>query len=412
MRKLPLPLLIIILAVVIFVVLRATRPTPETVTPAERSWRVDTQVIEPQKLQPRLTLYGQLESPQRFTVVAPLSGRIAELPVRDGQQVAQGELLVALDEADIAPRLLQAEAELADAEAQLASERAAHRNDQRALELEQRIQANAEAALARMQRLVERELAPRAELDNAEDTMERAALTVANRQRSIETFAHREAALQARVQRSKSALESMQRDAKRSRFAAPYDAIVSQPQVAVGDQVNANQALLELYPLAGMEVRATLPQVYSQAYLQALAEGSTIRADTLDEPIIGLTLVRIAGRADASGVEAIFQLDAPAPSLRVGNLLAMSATRPTQENSVALPHSALYGNDTIYALKDGRMHRLSVQRLGETRDEQGERKVLVGSPELVAGMQIVITHLPNAMQGLKVDTSAADEEQP
>lgn len=412
MRKPPLPLIIIIIAVVVFVVLRAMRPTPEPVSPGERSWRVETKVIQPQALQPRLTLYGQLESPQRFTVVAPLAGRIAELPVRDGQQVAEGELLVALDEADIAPRLLQAEAELADAEAQLASERTGQRNDQRALELEQRILANAEAALARMQRLVERELAPRAELDNAEDTMERAALTVANRQRSIDTFAHREAALQARVQRSQSALDSMQRDAERSRFVAPYDAIVSQLQVAVGDQVNANQALFGLYPLAGMEVRAALPQVYSQAYLQALAAGETIRAETLDEPVVTLTLVRIAGQADASGVEALFQLDEPAPSLRIGNLLALSATRPTRENSVALPHSALYGNDTIYALEDGRMQRLQVERLGETRDEQGERRVLVGSPDLVAGMQIIVTHLPNAMQGLKVDTAADDEEQP
>lgn len=412
MRKPPLPLIIVVVAVVVFVVLRVTRPTPDAVEPSERSWRVETLAIQPQAMQPRLTLYGQLESPERFTVVAPLAGRIGELPVRDGQLVAEGELMVALDEADIAPRLLQAEAELADAEAQLASERAGQRNDQRALQLEQRILTNAEAALARMQRLVDRELAPRAELDNAEDTQERAALTVANRQRSIDTFTHREASLQARIKRAASALESMQRDAERSRFIAPYAAIVSQPQVAVGDQVNANQALFELYPLDGMEVRAVVPQVYSQAYLQALAEGVPISAQTLDEPIVEMTLVRIAGRADAGGVEALFRLDQPAPGLRVGSLLALSATRPMRENSVALPHSALYGNDTVYALEDGRMQRLTVERLGETRDAEGERRVLVGSDELQAGMEIIITHLPNAMQGLKVDTADDDEEQP
>lgn len=412
MRKLPLPLLITLLAVVVFVLLRMTRPEPETAQPTERSWRVETRIIEPRVLQPRLTLYGQLESPEAFTVVAPLAGRIAELPVRDGQQVATGELLVALDEADIAPRLLQAEAELADAEAQLASERAGQRNDQRALELEQRILANAEAALARMQRLVERELAPRAELDNAEDMLERAALTVANRQRSIDTFSHREAALLARVQRSQALLESSRRDAERSRFVAPFAGIVSQPQVAVGDQVNPNQALLALYPLEGLEVRATLPQAYSQSYLQALAEGVRIEAESLTEPALPMTLVRIAGQADASGVEALFRLDQAAPDLRLGSLLALSAARPSRQHSVALPHSALYGNDTLYALQNGRMQRISVERLGETRGADGSRQVLVGSEQLQAGMEIIITHLPNAMQGLKVDTAATDGKQP
>ncbi|HDZ55632.1 MAG TPA: biotin/lipoyl-binding protein [Pseudomonas xinjiangensis] len=407
MRKRLVPVLIIALGVIGFIVLKATRSVPEPVTPQERSWRVETLQIQPDAFQPSLTLYGQLESPLRFTSMAPMAGRIAQLPVRDGQLVNQGSLLVALDDADIEPRLQQARAEVADIEAQLASARTEHANDLQALDLEERIQANATRALERMQQLVTRELAPRAELEAATDAQDRAALTVAIRRRSIEAYPSRLASLEARLESATAALDSMRRDAERSRFNAPFDGVVGEVQVAEGDQVAANAPLLDFYPLHGMELRATVPQIYSQALVEALARGETLSATTLEmDPPLQLTLRRIAGQADARGVEALFTLDQPHPGLRVGNLLAISVARPARDNSVALPYSAIYGNRTIYQLVEGRMHRLQIERVGEILMESGERWVLVSSSDLAPGMQIITTHLPNAMQGLRVDASA------
>lgn len=407
MRKRLVPLLIVAFGILIFVVLRLTRDVPAPATPQERSWRVETLAIQPDSFQPSLTLYGQLESPSRFTVTAPMVGRIGSLPVRDGDLVSAGSQLVALDDADIEPALQQARADLADAEAQLAGERLAHANDREALELERRIRANAERALERSRQLVERRLAPQSELDNVTDALDRAALTVAIRQRSIEGHPSRLAGLQARVERARAALDSMQRDAERSRFHAPFDGVVGQVRVAIGDRVAANAALLDYYPLAGMELRATLPQVYSAAFVDALARGQTLKAVTLEEPTLELTLRRIAGQADPRGVEAIFSLDQPHPGLRVGNLLAVSVARPAQEQSVALPYTALYGNDTVYQLVEGRMQRIGVQRVGEVLMESGERWVLVSAAELQPGMQIITTHLPNAISGLRVETASS-----
>ncbi len=408
MRKRLVPLLIVAFGVMIFIVLRMTREVPAPASPQERSWRVETLAIEPDAFQPSLTLYGQLESPARFTVTAPMAGRIGSLPVRDGDLVSAGSLLIALDDADIEPNLQQARADLADAEAQLAAERLAHANDQQALELEQRIRANASRALERAQQLVQRQLIPQAELDNATDTLDRAALTVSIRQRSIEGHPSRLAGLQARVDRARAALESMQRDVERSRFRAPFDGVVGEVRVAVGDRVAGNTALLDYYPLAGMELRATLPQLHSAAFVDALTRGQTLQAVSLDmAPPLTLTLRRIAGQADARGVEAIFSLDEPSLGLRLGNLLAISVARPAQSGSVALPYTALYGNDTVYQLVDGRMQRVRVERLGEVLMESGDRWVLVRSAELEPGMQIITTHLPNAIQGLRVETTAA-----
>jgi len=97
MRKRLTPLLIVVVGIIIFILLRVTRDQPEPLGTQERAWRVATEAIAPDAFQPRLTLYGQLESPRRFTVVAPLAGRIAALPASDGSHIKAGELVVALD---------------------------------------------------------------------------------------------------------------------------------------------------------------------------------------------------------------------------------------------------------------------------------------------------------------------------
>lgn len=410
MRKRLVPLLIILVGIIGFIVLKATRSEPEPVTQQERAWRVETLVVDPQARQPSLTLYGQLESPRRFTVVAPMGGRIDRLPARDGQTVEDGELLVALDEQDIEPRVRQAEADLADARAQLSREEIEHASDLQALKLEQRILENARKGLSRVQQLVERELVSRTELESAQDLAERAALTVAVRQRSIESHASRLAALQARTERAQATFETVQRDAQRSQFVAPFDGVVAQVQVAPGDQVTANQALLDFYPVEALELRATLPQIHALDFTQALAAGDTLVAHTLDTAApMSMTLQRIAGQADATGVEALFVLDQPAPGLRLGNLLAISVPKPAAPQSIAVPYSALYGNQTVYALEEGRMRRIEVERVGETLMDSGERWLLVRSSELTPGTRVITTHLPNAMQGLKVDTAPKDD---
>jgi multidrug efflux pump subunit AcrA (membrane-fusion protein) len=409
MRKRLVPLIIIVIGVIGFLVLKATRSVPEPVTPQERTWRVEVLEVDLESHQPSLTLYGQLESPRLFTVVAPMTGRIDLLPARDGQTVEQGTLLVALDEQDIEPMVARAQADLADASAQLARESIEHASDLKALALEERILDNARKGRGRVEQLVERQLVSPTELESTQDLFERAALTVAVRQRSIESHSSRLSALQARVNRAQSTLESVQRDAARSRFAAPFDGVVANVQVAPGDQVTNNQSLLDFYPVEGLELRATLPQIHALDFTQALAAGQTLVARTLETtPPLTMTLQRIAGQADATGVEAIFVLDQSAAGLRLGNLLAITVPKLAAPDSVALPYSALYGNRTVYALEGGRMSRVEVERIGETVMDQGERWLLVRSPQLKPGMQIIITHLPNAMQGLKVDTVASD----
>ncbi len=414
MLKRLLPLLILALGIAGFMALRLTRPEAPPAVPEERSWRVEALTVAHAEHVPVLPLFGELVAPERVSLVAPIAARVAERPVRDGQRVSEGTLLVALDDADLLPPLRQAEAELADLEAQVANERLRHDNDRRALERERELLASANRQLERNRSLVERNMASQAELDNARDAVARARLNVTTLESAVAEHPSRRASLEARLARARSAQETAQRDLERGRVLAPFDGVVSGVQVAPGDQVAARAPLLSLFPADGLELRARVPHRFQTELAASLERGETLGA-TAEEGGQRFVLSGLAGDSDPAGTEAILTLDGQASGLRPGALVAVLLERPTVSDALAVPFAALHGSDLLYRIDDdSRLQRLRVERLGETLGPDGERWLLVraaGAVErLAAGDRVIATHLPNAMQGLRVEVAEDQDE--
>ena len=406
-RKL-LPLLMIALGIAGFLLLKATRPEPAEVSATERSWLVQVQKVNPTRATPVLPLYGEVVAPDLQTITATLAGRIDRLPVREGQQVSEGDLLIALDSADIEPVLAQARAQVADLEAQVRSEQVRYRNDQQSLESEKAILDNARRQFERIQSLVERNLASRENLEAATDALARAELTVRTRERAIAEHPARLQSLEARLSQARASLSTAELDGERAVSTAPFDGMVTNLQVAAGDQVSRNQALLSIYPIQGLEVRARVPQMYLGELVDALAGGATLTA-TAEDSGLRFELVRFVGLSDPAGTEAVLELNGESGALRPGALQPLLLQRPARDNLITIPFSALYGADSVYIMTDdNRMQRVTVQRVGEALSENGERRLLIASEHLKPGMRLITTHLPNAITGLKV--KLADSE--
>ncbi|MFO7530093.1 MAG: biotin/lipoyl-binding protein [Marinobacter sp.] len=401
MLKRLLPLIILAIGIAGFVFLKATRPEPTEVSVSERSWQVDVQTVQPGAHTPVLPLYGEIVAPEQVDITATLSGRVAERPVAEGQDVREGDLLLTLSEEDIAPVLAQARAQVADLEAQIRSEQVRFRNDLRALESEQAILENARRQFERIQSLVARNLASRENLEAATDGLARAELTVSIRQRAIDEHPARLQSLESKLEQTQANLTSVQRDAERARVVARFDGVVTGIQVAAGDQVARNERLLSIYPVKGLELRARVPEVFRAELLDALARGDRLVATAGTGH--RFRLVRFAGLADPAGTEAILELIGEPGGLRPGGLLPVTLQRPPRPDSVAVPFSALYGAGSVYLMgDDGRMQRVEVQRIGEARSSNGERQLLIAGDGLVPGSRLITTHLPNAITGLKV----------
>ena len=409
MLKRLLPLIILAVGVLVFIALKATRPEPAEVTATERSWRVEVQAITPGSQVPVLPLYGEVLAPDQQTITATLAGRVAERPVSEGMSVKQGDLLLALDEADIGPALAQARAQVDDLDAQISSEQVRYRNDQEALKSEQAIVANARRQFERIESLVGRNLASRENLEAATDALARAELTVSTRQRAIQEHPARLQSLEAKLAQARANLAATERDVDRARVVAPFDGVVTGIEVAVGDQVSRNEPLLTVYPTRGLEVRARVPQVFQNELITALGQGQTLTA--ISDNGHEFVLARFAGLSDPAGTEAVLELQGEPGGLRPGALLPLTLERPARQQAVDVPFSALYGADSVYLMtEDGRMQRVEVERIGEARSENGERRLLIAGEQLTPGARLITTHLPNAVTGLKVELAGTDGE--
>ncbi|MFN3986167.1 MAG: efflux RND transporter periplasmic adaptor subunit [Rhodocyclaceae bacterium] len=386
MRRL-LALVILAAAIGGFLWLKASRPVPPPVEPRERVWRIAAETFSPEALSPTLTLYGRIEAPDRVRSAAPVAGRIDELRVRDGDRVSAGQVLLRMDERDLQPRLAQARAEVE-------RERIRARADRDALVQERTLLQLAETKLARFDRLTSARLGTETAADQAREEVSRARLAVTLREQAI-------AEHPARLVQLESRLEEAERDAARGEVTAPFDARVGKVEVAAGDQVQAGQTLLALYPSGELYLRARLPVVHVTELRDALARGERLPARlTFGGLRLEATLVRIAGEADARGVEVLLRLDDDA-TVPVGAFVDAELQRPRAEGVLALPFAALHGGDRVYQVIDGRLRAREVERIGERRDH-GEPRMIVRVRDFSADAPLMVTHLPNAIDGLAV----------
>jgi len=399
-----LPILILAAGIGIFQLLRATRPVQEPPQVQERVWRVEAQTARLDHLAPELELYGRVETPALLRATAAAAAWVAEVRVRDGDRVRQGDVLLSLDERDFLHRIAQAEAEVADLRSQLASERNRVETDRLALVQEQRLLEIAEAAVARQERLKTQRVGAEQTLDEADQARTQRALAVSNREMSIADHPARLAALQARLERADARLDELRLEFERATIRAPHDGIITGVEVTTGDQVARGAVLVRLYAADSLEVRARIPAPFQDELLAALARGEALLATAqIGGETVALELDRLAGAADPSGVDGLFQVHGDPARLRLGQMLTLRLQRPPREAVLAVPFSAVYGSNRIYLIEDGRLRGIDVEGLGGRIGANGEERLLVQSPALTDGARIAITHMPNAMDGLPVE---------
>ena len=397
------PLIILAIGVAIFVLLKITQSSAIPVTPSERSWRVQTLVAKPQQLAPSLTLYGQIETPALVEASAPKKGRVALIHVREGDSIKKGDVLLVLDKRDFTPRLVQAESGVAELKGQIQSEQSRYKADKQAYAYEKSILQLEQSAVKRARMLKDKKLGSVAALEEAETKLKRQQLAYTDRKLALDDHASRLQQLKARLTNAQADVELAQLDLERSQVIAPFDGFVEKLSVSAGNQVQENQALLSFYSTEQLEVRAKIPTAFQDEIQKALQnkQGLSAKARYAGASML-LELSRLAGMADAGGIDALFSFSSGSEWVKPGSSISLSLKRPNQKNVIVLPYSAIYDNNRVYRVVDNYLQRVKVQVVGNYLDENNE-KLLVYSDEVQPGDKILITHLPNAMMGLKVE---------
>jgi RND family efflux transporter MFP subunit len=400
------PLVIVLVAIATFMGLKQSKPEKVVIDQPETIWRVNTVPVNIQQISPEITLYGRVETPRNSTLKSALVADVLSIEVLEGAEVTAGQLLLTLDDTDMQLSVLQGQADLAEIEALMAAENQRFKRDQSLLEQQTSLLQLADNAVTRSKKLEQSRLASQATLDDAQATKQRQLVTLKGLNFDIAEHPARQAQLQAQFKRAQALLKQAEVDLERTKITAPFSGRISQLSVSIGDRVRAGDTLISLYDLDNLEVRAQIPGRYIDQVNEMMNHSEVLEAKaSLNNNSLAFKLERLSGevKVDSGGIDGLFSISGNQYAIALGTFIELKLKLAQQNDIVALPFNALYGLDHVYRLKDGYLQSVSIERVGESTNEQGQKQLLLRSQDLQQGDQIVSTQLPNAITGLRVE---------
>ncbi|MGL6488784.1 efflux RND transporter periplasmic adaptor subunit [Aeromonas hydrophila] len=311
--------------------------------PQPRQVNIRAQTVSQSLAEPSIKLVSKLAANRSVVISPEVTGRIVKIAVRSGQQVKQGDVLIALD--------------AGKQQAELAEQSASVRDESR--------------KLRDMRRLVARGAITTSELEGQEATVAQA---------------------QARADAAKYELSLRT-------LLAPFDGSVSLIDLSEGALVNSGDTLLHLDELAKLRLDLAVPE----RYLSLLRPGMTVTATSSawpDQSFRGV-LETLDSRVsnDTQNIKARVIIPNPDGQLRPGMLLNVELSLPPQKMTLIPAQSVEYAGEQrfVYRLEpNGKVKRVPVV-LGDTHGE--EVWVTEG---LKVGDRIVVEGLVNLRDGVSV----------
>lgn len=379
MKRVFLPLLILVIGVALAAAIVATGPTLQPAAPRANAPLIRTWVATPQSVRMTSTTHGTVLPRTENDLVAEVSGRIVRIApaMVSGGFFKKGEMLFEIDPLDYEVELEQTRARLASARSELGS---------------------ADRAYARQLDLAKKQSTSESLLDDA-----------LNRLRIA----------QASIREAQARLSRAQRDLSRTRVTAPYDGRVRSERVDVGQFVNRGSPVAMLYATDYAEVR--LPVHDDElAYLNLPLSGTAVGIESKATALLRAkfagkqhtwqsTIVRTEGELDPQTrmITLVAQVESPyaivdgRPPLAVGLFVEAEIQGQMVDNVFALPRSAIQANQQIYVV--------TPENTLEFRDAEVLRIVeedVYINGGLKPGELVCLSTLNNAFEGMLVQPVA------
>ncbi len=274
---------------------------------------------------------GTVKARLRARVGAERAGRVVAIPNREGARVRRGELLLQLDESTARTQLDASRRDLDAAHA--------------AAEVARVAATLAKQQFDRTQSLFKSSLISQGEMDQAKSRFEG---TVAEQQGA-----------EAREQRARAAVRLAQDELDHLRVPAPFDGVVSQRMVEVGESVVPGQPVLEVVSLDRLYVSAPLDEID----IGRVHEGLPARV-TLD-PYRGQVWQGFVTRVSpvvndireqnrTLEVEVEVKPDPNAPTPKPGTSADVEIILDKRENVLRVPTNAVIEGKRVLVIENGR----------------------------------------------------------
>jgi len=323
---------------------------------------VKVATVERTRFEGEVSLVGSIEAWQMATLVPDVPGRIRTVPVRIGQRVEKGDVLLSLVDDDYAQGVLQAEAAVEMAAAQLSV---------------------AEATRRRFVELRARDAVTTAEFEKAD-----VGLTLA----------------QAQLKQAEVGLRIAKDRLYDTRLRAPFAGTVIARNVEVGEMIGGGPGMgppIQLADLSRVRVTASIGEI--QARKASVGDPISVRVDALPGESFEGRVERVNGQVDVRTrsvkVEAV--LNEPDPRL-IHGMAAGFLIEDVAEEYLSVPREALLDRDDgtarVLVTRDATVSSREV-RYGRSRTglvpileglEEGERVLVAGHTRLADGSLVKI----------------------
>ncbi|WP_424989856.1 efflux RND transporter periplasmic adaptor subunit [Fluviibacterium sp. S390] len=366
---------------------------------------VNVVTVTPERVVPVMDVFGEIRSHRILEVRATSTGKLVELSpdFRDGGEVAEGDQLALIDPAKAKADLALARADLAEAEADL-------RDSRRALELAQDElgvaieQADLRAqALSRQNDLSDRGVGSVSAVETAALAAAQARQSVVSRRQAVATAETRIEQAAAKRDRSRIAMEEAQRLLDEKSIRAKFTGTLSDVTVVEGGLVSANERMARLVDPSALEVAFRLS---TAQYARLLDDSGGLRRAPIEVrmDVAGLNL-RAEGAIERVSAEVgegqsgreVFARLSTSVGFRPGDIVTVQIREAPIGGVARLPARALGSDGAVLVVGDD--DRLQAHQVELIR-RQGDT-VLVRAPDLV-GAEVVAQRIPSLGTGLKV----------
>ncbi|MEJ8547264.1 efflux RND transporter periplasmic adaptor subunit [Brevibacillus borstelensis] len=355
---------------------------------------------------------GKITAAEEIQVVSKLSGKVAQVNVKEGTVVKKGDILVTLEASDYLEQVKQAEAAMASAQARLHDTQAGARTQelQRLSSVVEQAKATlqvAENTANRMKALFDSGAISQAEYEKTTLDLEKArtALEQAEAQYDLTKegpTSNAVAVLQAEVSRLQSSLELAKNTYQNTMIQSPISGIVAKKNIDPGEMAQPGAPLLVLVNMDQVKVEASVPQErINQIKVGAPVD---VKVNSLGGKVLKGTVEFVSPISDANSSSFPIKVivDNKDGELRAGMLAEVYLPNQAEAaNSWKVPSSSIVTKDNkhyVFKVDQDVVHQVEIS-VGETSGEwtdvtqgvnQNDRLVLTPTDTLAEGSKVIV----------------------
>lgn len=357
-------------------------------------------IVTPSEVVEAAEVVGTVKSRTSTTLSSKLVGTILALHAREGSQVEKGQLLVELDDRDLAAQLRRAEAGLREAVAALGEvDRAI------AAATAARVAAEAQrelavATLARYQRLLDWKAVAPQEYDQVAAGLKVAVANVERVAAEVEALQAKREQISARIEAARAEVSSAQVMQGYARITAPINGVVTTKHVDVGALAAPGTPLLTLEDSRRYWLEVPVPESQAASLRRGQSLPVSIESAALS---LNASISEIVPAADPTTRTILVRLELPGTAGLRSGLFGRAWLPVGRRRAIQVPHQAVIERGQLqgmYVVDQGDIARFRLVRTGQAR--RGMLEILSG---LTGGERVILAGVEKVTDGARIAPS-------